>query len=35
MEIKLFGDAVDDVSYWQKLGNKSIQKKILQLFEDM
>jgi toxin YoeB len=35
MEIELFGDAVDDIKYWQKSGNKIIQKKINQLFIDI
>jgi toxin YoeB len=35
MEIELFGDAIDDIKYWQKSGNKIIQKKINQLFTDI
>lgn len=35
MEIKLFADAIDDMDHWRRSGNKSIQKKILQLFEDI
>ena len=32
MEIELFADAIKDYKYWQKTGNKSIQKKISRLF---
>ncbi|WP_448699976.1 Txe/YoeB family addiction module toxin [Mucilaginibacter sp. AW1-3] len=35
MEIKLFADAVDDFDFWKTSGNKIIQKKIQQLFQDM
>ena len=35
MEIELFEDAIDDFRYWQKSGNKIIQKKILRLFNDI
>lgn len=35
MEIKLFADAIDDMDHWRRSGNKIIQKKILQLFNDM
>ena len=31
MEVKLLEDADEDLSYWIKTGNKSIQKKINQL----
>ena len=32
MEIILFEDAIEDFNFWKKSGNKSIQKKIEQLF---
>lgn len=35
MEIKLFADAIDDFDFWKTSGNKTIQKKIFQLFQDM
>jgi toxin YoeB len=35
MEIELFEDAISDFEYWKRSGNKSIQKKIQQLFADM
>lgn len=35
MEIELLADALDDLNYWRKPGNKSIQKKIQQLLADI
>ncbi len=35
MEIELYKDAKDDLAYWQKSGNKAVQKKIQELFTDM
>ncbi|WP_240049361.1 Txe/YoeB family addiction module toxin [Mucilaginibacter psychrotolerans] len=35
MEIELFGDAEDDLKYWQKSGNKVVQKKIHRLLTDI
>ncbi len=35
MEIELYKDAKIDLEYWRKSGNKSIQKKIQELFADM
>jgi toxin YoeB len=35
MEIELLADAIDDLAYWKKSGNKIVQKKIQQLFADM
>jgi toxin YoeB len=32
MEVKLLEDADKDLAFWMKSGNKSIQKKINQLF---
>jgi toxin YoeB len=31
VEIVLYPDAISDMKYWRKSGNKSIQKKITQL----
>ena len=35
MEIDLYGKAEKDFEHWKKSGNKTIQKKIQQLFADM
>jgi len=35
MEIDLFEKAVEDFQYWEKSGNKGIQKKIKELFADI
>jgi toxin YoeB len=35
MEIELYKDAKADLDYWEKSGNKAIQKKIRELFSDM
>lgn len=35
MEIELFEDAIEDLKYWQKSGNKAVQKKIQQLLIDI
>jgi toxin YoeB len=35
MEIELLADAVDDLNYWRKSGNKAIQNKIKQLLADI
>jgi toxin YoeB len=35
MEIELYEKAERDFEYWKKSGNKSIQKKIQELFIDM
>jgi len=35
VEIELYKDAKEDLVYWQKSGNKAIQKKIQELFSDM
>jgi toxin YoeB len=35
MEIILYKDAKKDFEYWKQTGNKTIQKKIQQLFTDM
>ncbi|WP_184544159.1 Txe/YoeB family addiction module toxin [Mucilaginibacter sp. FT3.2] len=35
MEIDLYEKAVKDFEYWKKSGNKIVQKKISQLFDDM
>ncbi len=35
MEIELHGKAIKDFGYWKKSGNKSMQKKIQQLLNDM
>ena len=35
MEIELHGKAIEDFEYWNKTGNKSIQKKIQALLADM
>jgi len=35
MEIDLHKDAKQDFEYWKRSGNKTIQKKIQQLFADM
>jgi toxin YoeB len=35
MEIDLYREAKEDLKYWQKSGNKAIQKKIQELFADM
>jgi toxin YoeB len=35
VEIELFEKAIKDFEYWKKSGNKIVQKKISQLFNDM
>ena len=35
MEIEFLGKALDDIDYWKKSGNKSIQKRITKLLESM
>jgi toxin YoeB len=35
VEIDLYEKAIKDFEYWKKSGNKIIQKKIAQLFNDM
>ena len=35
MEIEFLGKALDDIEYWKKSGNKSIQKRITKLLESM
>jgi len=35
MEIDLYEKAIRDFEYWKKSGNKAIQKKISQIFNDM
>jgi toxin YoeB len=35
MEIDLYEKAIRDFEYWKKSGNKSVQKKISQIFNDM
>ena len=35
MEIEFLGKAFDDIEYWKKSGNKSIQKRITKLLESM
>jgi len=35
VEIELYKDAKEDLAYWQKSGNKAVQKKIQELFKDM
>ncbi|MEO6850312.1 MAG: Txe/YoeB family addiction module toxin [Mucilaginibacter sp.] len=35
MEIILYKDAKKDFEHWKQTGNKSIQKKIQQIFTDM
>lgn len=35
MEIEFLGKALEDIEYWKKSGNKSIQKRITKLLESM
>jgi toxin YoeB len=35
MEIDLYEKAIKDFEFWKKSGNKAIQKKISQIFNDM
>jgi len=35
VEIEFLGKALDDIEYWKKSGNKSIQKRITKLLESM
>jgi toxin YoeB len=35
MEIKYTPDALEDLKYWKKSGNKQVQKKIFSLIEDI
>lgn len=35
MEIEFIGKAIDDISYWKKSGNKTIQKRITKLLESI
>ena len=35
MEIEFLGIALDDIDYWGKSGNKTIQKRIIKLLDSM
>ena len=35
MEIEFLGKAIDDINYWKKSGNKSIQRRITKLLVDI
>ena len=35
MEINYYDEAIEDIKFWKKSGNKSIQKKIQQLIADI
>lgn len=35
MEIEFLGKALDDIDYWKKSGNKTIQKRITKLLQNM
>jgi len=35
VEIEFLGKALDDIDYWKKSGNKSIQKRLTKLLDSM
>jgi len=35
VEIEFLGKALDDIDYWKKSGNKSIQKRITKLLDSI
>ena len=35
MEIEFLGKALDDIDYWKKSGNKSVQKRITKLLNSI
>lgn len=35
MEVEFLGKALDDIDYWKKSGNKTIQKRIIKLLDSI